>query len=218
MDKELSEKELLEIEKQLNHPDGEFGLEIGENMNQTNSGMIINSIEYLELKHKNLVLELGHGNCGHLPKLLDFANEIQYHGLEVSATMWQAAVELNSHFNADFRLYDGQKIPYDSNTFDRVVSVNTVYFWQRPKTLLQEIHRVLKPDGICVLTYGEKSFMEKLPFVRDRFKLYDKDEIEQLVSGTDLTLIAMKNLTEQVDTKTGEQVTRYYTMTKMRKD
>ena len=43
------------------------------------------------------------------------------------------------------------------------MTVNTIYFWSNPVKLIGEIERTLKLNGICVLTFGDKDFMQKLP-------------------------------------------------------
>lgn len=217
MKSELTEKEIRELEKQLACPYGETGIEIGKNLNETNIGMISNSIEFLELKDKNLVLELGHANCGHLDKLIGAAKEIKYYGLEISETMWNEAQNANSTKQAKFELYDGENIPYKDVFFDRIMSVNTIYFWSDPLKLISEIERTLKPDGICVLTYGDKEFMQKLPVVGEMFKLYGRSEIKDLVGTTTLKIIDSTDRTEQVKSKTGEAVERKYSMTKLKR-
>ena len=216
MKHEFTEDELRELEKQLSCPNGAFGIELGQNMNESNIGMILSSIEFLELKSLNYVLELGHGNCGHLGKLLDSAKEIKYFGLEVSETMLAEAKKTNAEKRAEFQLYDGETIPYADSFFDRIFCVNTIYFWTNPTVLISEIRRVLKPNGFCVLTYVNKEFAEKMPFVGDRFTLYDKTDIVKLLKDSDLEVVAIKELTDQVKSKTGYSVTRKYTMTKIK--
>lgn len=217
MNHSLTAKEIRELERQLSCPTGAYGIEVGNNMNETNSGMTISTIEFLALEDKHSVLELGHGNCGHLEKLLAKANEIHYHGLEISETMCEAAKNNNSGKQAEFGLYNGEIIPYKDDSFDRVFSVNTIYFWSNPDELLNEIGRVLKPDGLCILTYADKTFMQNLPFVGDKFKLFDKNDIQKLVAKSNLSIVGFKDKTELVKSKMGEKVERTYTMVKIKR-
>ncbi|MEM6299827.1 MAG: methyltransferase domain-containing protein, partial [Bacteroidota bacterium] len=115
----------------------------------------------------------------------------------------------------EFKLYDGANIPYPDAHFDRVFSVNSIYFWEQPLKLLNEIARTLKVDGICVLTYAEKEFMQKLPFVKDRFKLFNRDAMEELVRPSNLNILGFESKTEEVQSKSGEFVTRNYTMVRL---
>jgi len=213
-----TEEELRELEQQLSCPKGENGIEVGEIMNETNINMTLNSIHFLEIKDNNSILELGHGNCKHLDKILEVAKECKYFGLEVSETMYLEAQKNNSFPNAKFELYDGHNIPFPDNFFDRVISVNTIYFWSNHKFLINEIRRILKPDGICVLAYVDKELMKKLPFVGNKFTVFDRDDIERLVEVSKLNVLEFKNKTEQIKSKTGETIERKYTMVKISKN
>lgn len=215
---QLTQKEIKELEKQLSCPDGKLGVEVGKNMNETNINMTLSTIDSLELKDNDSVLELGHGNCGHLQKLLAEANNIGYFGLEISKTMHEEAKTINTTTQAEFLLYDGETIPFKNNSFNRVMSVNTIYFWSNPQKLITEIERVLKPNGICILTYANKEFMKNLPFVGDKFQLFGKEEIKTLVSASNLKIDALIHKTEQVTSKTGESVERTYTLAKLKKE
>jgi len=213
----LTENEIREIERQLSSPSGENGIEVGKKMNASNIGMTKSSIQFLDLKDGNSVLELGHGNCGHLELILEASSGIKYFGLEVSETMFKEARNLNSNGQAEFKLYDGQKIPFPNNFFNRIMTVNTIYFWSNLEELMNEIERTLKPDGIFILTYADKKFMQNLPFVGEKFKLFDKGDIQELVKKSDLKIIDFKNEIDEVESKTGDKVLRKYTIVKMKK-
>ncbi|MBL3655159.1 class I SAM-dependent methyltransferase [Fulvivirga sediminis] len=217
MDKQLTKEQIEELEKQLSCPSGEMGTEVGKNMNESNIGMTLNTIEFLELQNGHQVLELGHGNCGHLDEVLNAGKYMKYFGLEISETMMHEAKNNNQNQEAEFNLYDGINIPFPDNSFNRTFSVNTIYFWANREKLMQEIERTLKPGGICILTYANKDFMKNLPFVGEKFRLYDPKDLEELVSITDLQMIQTLQKEEQVKSKAGEPVLRTYSMTKLRK-
>jgi len=87
--KDKSKKELKELESQLNCPTGEKGKEIAKEMNNSNIDMTIASIEAIKIKDNNIILEIGHGNCGHLNEVLKQAENIHFFGLEISETMFK---------------------------------------------------------------------------------------------------------------------------------
>ncbi|MEM6261337.1 MAG: class I SAM-dependent methyltransferase [Bacteroidota bacterium] len=220
MTPDLSNEELQELEAQLSCPSGAAGVSMGENMNATNINMTRTSITMLNLKDKSRVLELGHGNCGHLDGLLKQAKGILYTGLEVSETMYTEAHRNNrqavSFGQAEFHLFNGTVIPFASERFDCVMTVNTIYFWKRPIELLNEIHRVLKPTGSFVVTFSEKEFMKKLPFVGKRFQLYDTAKVLRLgqqsaFAGAE---VEVSRESEWVKSKAGDMVNRTFTVLK----
>ncbi len=206
--------DLKELAKQLGNPEGETGIEVANMMNATNIGMTKHAIESLNISENDAVLELGHGNCGHLPLLMNQHKDLNYFGLEISELMQQEAKRLNQNFiennKADFQLYNGTEIPFDSENFDKIFTVNTLYFWQNPDLLLNEIHRVLKPNGIFALTFADKSFMEKLPFTPFGFNLYHLEEVHELLQQNHFKIIESISQTEQVISKTNELVNRTF--------
>jgi len=211
----MTEKEIRELERQLSCPKGEFGMEVGRNMNKFNTGMTLNSIKYLEIKDEQKILELDHGNCGHFDKLIKTAKEIKYHGLEISETMWRVARDTISNKQAEFKLYNGEEIPYEDNFFDKIMSINTIYFWSNPNKLISEIEITLKPNGTCVLTFGNKENMKNAPYVGELFQLYGKNEIENLVKNSNFTIIEFNDITEEIINQKGEPSKRKYTMVKL---
>jgi hypothetical protein len=83
--------------------------------------------------------------------------------------------------------------------------------------MIKELERVLKSEGIIVLTYADKSFMKHLPFVGDKFSLFDKSDVQSLASNVDLLMIDSKNKSDEIESKTGGKVQRKYTLVKMKK-
>lgn len=74
-------EKLTKIAQQLPCSSGEEGIAMSKLLNETNSGMIIESILSLQLSDKNRILELGHGNCTYLFKILKQALQLRYFGM-----------------------------------------------------------------------------------------------------------------------------------------
>jgi SAM-dependent methyltransferase len=214
----MTEQELKILAQQLSNPEGETGKDVAKMMNETNISMTKETIKALYLADSEKVLELGHGNAGHLSYLLDFAENINYTGLEISETMKSEAESINQKYlsQAKFQLYDGLKIPFENKNFDKIMTVNTIYFWENPVDFLNEIYRVLKDNGSFVLTFAKKDFMKTLPFTSD-FKLYNDEDIEYLISQTNFKRMIGSDKEEFITSKTGEQVKREYKVLTIKK-
>ncbi len=214
----MTTEDLKEIAAQLKTPTGENGIEMGKSMNETNIGMTMSAIESITIQKNHSLLELGHGNGGHVKHILEKAANVRYIGLEISEEMKNQAKKLNRLYTPDniaiFELYDGLKIPFDNNSFDHVLSVNTIYFWEDARLLLNEISRILKPSGTFCLVFADKSFMLKLPFTQFGFQLYDIDKFKKLISISNFEIKDITNKEDQVMSKAGDLVIRkYYTIT-----
>ncbi|KQT18649.1 methyltransferase type 11 [Chryseobacterium sp. Leaf404] len=216
----MEEKDLKILARNLANPEGETGLKVAEMMNATNIGMTVDSIETLLIEDGESILEIGHGNAAHLKSLLNLAKDLKYTGIDISETMHNEAQRLNDEFKnqAEFVLYEGTKLPFEDQTFDKIFTVNTAYFWKQPVEYLNEIYRVLKDSGTFVLTFGQRDFMETLPFTQYDFKLYNSGEMEETVSKSHFKRMKISEKEEQVKSKAdGETVTRLYTVLTIKK-
>ncbi len=218
---EMTQEQLKELEQQLSCPSGNNGKEVGKVMNESNIGMTRSAIQHSQFTTDSNVLEIGHGICGHLPELMQLIPHGRYTGIELSETMHQEAILLNQNFvrekRAAYILYDGVKLPFNNNSFDHAFTVNTIYFWKNPGAFLSEIHRVLKPNGKCVIAFAEKEFMQNLPFVGELFTAYDKASIQNLMGSTSFALTAYHQHTDDVKNKVGEKVKRLYAVVELTK-
>ena len=212
MKKEWSEEELKEVARQLSNPDGETGIKTGERMNLSNAHMIGRGIESLNIKENEFVLEIGPGNGSHVNDILLIAGGINYSGVDISETMIAEAEKLNRNFIEDgtvsFSLSDGNSLPFSEKSFDKIVTVNTVYFWQNPVAYGQEVLRVLKTGGIFSLVFSDKSFMQQLPFTKFGFQLYDKYTAVELLENSGFTVIDTVEEMETTQSNLGEAVQR----------
>lgn len=216
----MEKEELKILAQNLANPQGEKGIEIGEMMNATNIGMTSESIRTLLIEDDQKILEIGHGNAGHLKNILSLAQGLKYTGIDISETMHNEAKKLNKEFEskAEFVLYEGKKLPFHDQTFDKIFTVNTVYFWEEPVEFLNEVYRVLKDDGTFVLTFGQRDFMEKLPFTAYDFTLYNNDEMEEIVSKSHFKRMKTSEKEEEIKSKTGnETIQRTYTILTIKK-
>lgn len=218
---ELSEQELKELAEQLRCPDGEKGILVAENMNSSNASMISETIKSIPFSKARSILELGHGNCSHLATLFSERKGISYYGLEISEAMREAAYCLNESLikngNISFGLYNGTAIPFDNNLFDCIFSINTIYFWENPKELLTDIHRVLKSDGSVLLTFTSKETLEKLAFSKFGFTLYTLSDVESLAAHAGFTVERIVEKKENAISKMGTPVERTFYIVQLKK-
>jgi len=47
-------------------------------------------------------------------------------------------------------------LPYPDESFDKVFSIHSIYFWAKPVDCLKELRRVLKPGGLLAITIQPK--------------------------------------------------------------
>lgn len=217
MEKQYTEEELKIIASQLGCPDGEMGIKTAEKMAVNNAYMTESSIDFLELEDNDVVLEIGPGNASHLNDLFSKAKGLKYVGLDISKTMLDEAQKINEGFVkkevASFAETDGLKIAFPDNFFNKVFTVNTIYFWNDPDAYLKEIRRAMKSGGLFCLTFADKDFMQKLPFTSYGFTLYDENTVKQLLLNAGFNIIYTETQLENITSNMGTTVERrFYNM------
>lgn len=216
MNKKLSSEEIDVLSIQLSRPVGEKGLEIAANMDRTNEAMIAEAVAFAEIKPGNKILEIGHGSSRHVKGVLADHQAIKYHGVEISETMHELALSLHQAAiesgDAQFHLTDGKTLPFADGYFDRIFTINTVYFWSEPKAYMAEITRTLKPEGIFAMAFGERDFMKDLPFTKANFTLYSQQDVAALISSAGLQITAAKKIEDTVLNNAGETVNRQFSV------
>lgn len=218
----LSEQELKELASQLSHPKGENGIATAKSMNVANDNMIRNVINQIDVFDTINILEIGPGNGLHINYLFEKNPNIKYIGIDISELMVQEATELNSEFTkngkAIFKLTDGEIIEKENNSINAIFTVNTLYFWKNPKEYLQELFRVLKNDGKLILGFVPKSTMEKIPFTKYGFELYDNESVQGLLEEIGFKIDKIISETEEVLSNTGDKKIRTFTVIKALKN
>jgi ubiquinone/menaquinone biosynthesis C-methylase UbiE len=168
------------IAKQLRKPSGILAGKVGNEMNITNSFLYDFTIEAMQLKNDESILEIGFGNGKFFDKIFSTANNLKISGLDFSPEMVKVAKGNNpttsNNGKLTLRLGSSDKIPFPDNSFDKVFCINVIYFWEQPAAHLKEIYRVLKPGGRFYTSIRSKESLVQMPFAKYGFTIYTQDE------------------------------------------
>jgi ubiquinone/menaquinone biosynthesis C-methylase UbiE len=155
-----------EMAIQLRRPEGEIGIKVGEQMNIGNEHICKNTYLVSNLQENETVLEIGMGNGLFVNEYLSATSNTKYVGVDFSSLMVSESIKNNESLILSKRVTfveaSIEKLPFEDNSFDKIVTANTLYFWPMPKQNTQELLRVLKPEGQLVIGYRHKEFMDKL--------------------------------------------------------
>jgi len=198
------------LASQLRHPSGEHASEVALNMNSANGQLNVKCILPLNLQNSESLLEIGPGNGVFAADIIKRADNLSYTGVDWSADMVAEAKRMNEDIvtsgQATFQQGNSSQLNFDNNVFDKVLTVHTLYFWDKPLEHLVEIRRVLKPQGLFCLAFGDSSFMKSLPFVPYGFELYDKERACRLLDASRFNVLAIEQHREQGVSNTREVV------------
>ena len=100
------------------------------------------------------VLDFG---CGYGGKAVEFARSARFvAAVEPFENMIRAARDYAEHeaaANVEFRVCEQDRIPYDDESFDLVLSHDVIEHVDDPETSLREIRRVLRPGGRAYIVF-----------------------------------------------------------------
>ena len=119
------------------------------------------------------VLDLGCGN-GYTDIKVAKVLDCDIVGLDISHRMIEGAQRLVEQFKpllgrTEFIVCDSRKIPYDAESFDAVITERYLLNLPDRQTqtrAIQEIYRVLKKGGTCIMVEGSADGLEKLNKLR----------------------------------------------------
>ena len=168
------------IGAQFRKPSGFGGVLSTFLMNRLNRRQYAATTRALSLTENDRVLDIGFGN-GFMLQKLERLNNCEYYGIEISNDMVSSASKRNRNAVAERRmklqLGDVQKTDFDDNFFDKIYTINTVYFWSDLKHGLTEIYRILKNGGIFINTIYSCEYLDSLPCTQTGFAKYSLDKL-----------------------------------------
>jgi SAM-dependent methyltransferase len=175
-----------EMAAQLARPTGDIGVAVGDYMNDVNSRLITAAYSLMSPPAAGRLLEIGFGNGKLIAALLALAPGLTYTGIELSLTMVREAKKANRALEDEGRVefYPAavDRLPFATATFDRAVTVNSIYFWQDQLAGLREIRRVLRSDGFLVLASMTRETSARSPTARPElgFQVPDRETLVTL--------------------------------------
>jgi hypothetical protein len=108
------------------------------------------------LQPNSRLLDLMSSWVSHLPDDVTFAH-VEGHGLNGEELARNPRLD---HYFVQ-NLNQNPKLPLDDSSFDAVLNTVSVQYVQYPEAIFSEIHRVLKPGGIAIVSFSNRMFYQK---------------------------------------------------------
>jgi arsenite methyltransferase len=182
------------IARQLARPHGLLGRPIGWLMNRHNAAMNEFAFRLLELAPSDRVLEVGFGGGLVLPRLLagtQFAAGVDRSQDVVSRANARFADAVRAG-RADFREGRVEALPFEAASFGKVLTVNTIYFWESLGAGFSEIGRILAPRGRVVVGFLPEARMRRMRMPADIFKLRAPEDVIVALQATGFGSVRVK--------------------------
>ena len=153
------------------------------------------AVEHLDVQPTDKVLDIGFGGGITIQEILKTIDTGKIYGLDFSQVMVEQAKqkfkpEIDSN-KVSIEFGDIKQLSFGKNTFDKVCTVNTIYFWNDPLACLQEIKRVLKSGGKLVVGIRSADKMKELAVTQYNFRLYNPEAVRDLLLEAEFTNVSI---------------------------
>jgi ubiquinone/menaquinone biosynthesis C-methylase UbiE len=156
------------------------------------------ALELLGLQLSDRLLEVGFGHGRTIQLAAAQVPQGFVAGVDVSEDMVRMAhrrcIDLAGKGLVELMVGDSRRLPYADNSFDKVLSVHTIYFWKEPVRDLGEMFRVLRPGGRLVLGFRAPSGNGSVcDFPETVYSFYSIDEVSTLLESVGFEKSAIRN-------------------------
>ena len=119
--------------------------------NDENNRMFIQLYDFvasqLPIKN-NMVLEVGSGRGGGASFISRYHHPKSITGIDYSKSAIKLSTELHSNIdNLNFKLGDAESLPFENDTFDAIINIESSHCYGNMEKFLSEVCRIIKPGG-----------------------------------------------------------------------
>jgi SAM-dependent methyltransferase len=108
------------------------------------------------LKPNTRIFDMMSSWVSHLPEDIEFAH-VEGHGLNEEELARNPRLD---HYFVQ-NLNENPSLPLADEDFDAVLNCVSVQYLQYPDAIFSEIHRILKPGGIAIISFSNRMFYQK---------------------------------------------------------
>lgn len=164
-------------------PIGESGAEMLKKMNEGHYDLTGWAMEHFQFQEDDCVLDIGCGGGMTLKRMSQSVGHLT--GLDYSETSVEQSRLMNERDiqagKMEIILASVEKMPFGEDTFDKIITVESFYFWPDHLENLKEVRRVLKPGGMFILAasiYGKEGLDERDLESIQKYDLYNPSLFE----------------------------------------
>jgi ubiquinone/menaquinone biosynthesis C-methylase UbiE len=140
---------------------------------------------------KGKMLDVG---CGNSPfEFLVNQNQCEYVGIDI------AGADNFDYQNSKIVVFDGENIPFENESFENIICTEVIEHIPSPEKIISEMHRVLKPNGLAIITLPWSARVHFAPYDFCRYTPYklkllfqNFNEVNIQNRGTDINSIVSK--------------------------
>ncbi len=159
------------------NPTGEYGKMMLADMNEHHLPVSQWALSQWQINGSDIILDIGCGGGKTLATMADSIDCGRLYGIDYSLTALECSIRYNidilNQGKLQLRHASVDSIPFENDYFDKIITVESFYFWPHPLYNLKEVHRVLKPGGTFLLVadiYGDADLTDN---DKENIRLYN---------------------------------------------
>ncbi len=148
-------------------PHGEAGAEMLEGMNKRHYEVTGWALEHFRFDSGDSVLDIGCGGGETVRRIAEKISDGTVWGVDYSALSVELSLQRNKENieSGKVKIIEAsvEKLPFDNDSFDKIITVESFYFWPDPQENLKEVYRVLREGGKFLIVseiYGDADLDE----------------------------------------------------------
>ena len=158
-------------------PTGEAGEQMLARMNESHGPLTAWGLSHFTWRGDETVLDIGCGGGANLKRMSDCVTTGHLTGVDYSETSVQTSRQTNEEAikagKMDISQGSVEKLPFADDSFDKITTVESFYFWPDPPENLKEVSRVLKKGGTFLLIAEIYERPDISPATRENIKHYN---------------------------------------------
>ena len=158
-------------------PTGEAGEQMLARMNESHGPLTAWGLSHFNWRGDETVLDIGCGGGATLKRMSDCVTTGHLTGIDYSETSVRTSRQTNTEAikagKMDVSQGSVEKLPFAGDSFDKITTVESFYFWPDPPENLKEVSRVLKKGGTFLLIAEIYERPDLSPATRENINHYN---------------------------------------------
>lgn len=174
------------IGKQMREPKGLFSKWVARYMEKNHHNINEWTLQLLNIQENDRILEIGTGRGITLSKVAEKLDRGKVYGVDASRHMIKYAKrkhkKLAEQDKAVITLGKAEQLPFEDRSFNKLFTVQTIYYLKDIEQVMKEVYRVLQVDGEVFLSFQKQELVKEQKRSQS-FSSYSEQEISGLFSA-----------------------------------
>jgi ubiquinone/menaquinone biosynthesis C-methylase UbiE len=175
------------------------------------------TLRLMELNPDERVLDLGCGSGWATRLLAQLAGHGRVVGIDISDEMVrQARTESAQSHDIEFRVGSAAQIPSEDNSFDKVLSVESFYYYPDQYRALEELFRVMAPKGwlfILINLYTDNPYsLQWVPKLKVPVHVRSAAEYVEMLSARGFENVEYRQIPDDTPTPENYETTSFHSL------